>query len=389
MWRKLASFALASFGFTDYQVAHPVSERRDKRGLGGRRGSGVAGMRRLSVSVSGGRKKTKARKTADKKTVRKAAGKKGGASARRCGAKATGPGGAKKRRRKGLGTMLKEANGRAHERADRENRRLGMKAKKSMRATIAAVSGAGEIGEVAVPAASWWVGGIRLWLGAMLLPLLALTLWTFVSVFAEATLRDQFWTTAAFWYFATGVLLMAGWFWTGLLRPGFLYLYVLGHELTHIVFILLFRGRVGEWEVTTEGGYVTTDKTNIVIALAPYFVPFWTAGVLLVWALVGLFLPMPGYAEKILFWAIGMTWAFHAFWTAWMIPRDQPDLQENGTFLSLGIIGMVNTLLLAAMLCVAWDKLSFREFGETWLMHAQHWAHLLAVYSREIGGPPA
>jgi len=45
--------------------------------------------------------------------------------------------------------------------------------------------------------------------------------------------------------------------------------------------------------------------------------------------------------------------------------------------------------LLAAMLCVAWDKLSFREFGETWLMHAKHWVHWLAVYSREIGGPPA
>ena len=350
----------------------------------------------MNVAVSGRAKNTKARKATAKKAVGVTAGRKKGRTAarRKTGAAARRGGAAKKKAAaergggKGFMEMLRGVNKRAHERADRENRRLGRKGEKWVQASIAAVSG--EVAGVPeVEEAPWWVGGIRLWLAAMLLPFVLLTVWTFASVLAEATLRGRFWTTAAFWYFATGALLMGGWFWTGLLRPGFLYLYVLGHELTHMVFILLCLGRVGDWEVTTEGGYVTTNKTNILIALAPYFVPFWTAAVLLVWAGVGLFLPMPGFAEKILFWAIGMTWAFHALWTCWMIPRDQPDLRENGILLSLGIIALANTLLLAAMLCMAWDKLSFQEFGATWLMHAKHWVHLLAAYSREISGPSA
>jgi len=377
-----------------------MAGRDKKSGSGSRRGVGGGEMRRLSVVAGGGRKAAKARKTVEKKTVGKVVGRNRGAAAtRRRGTAAAARGAAKKKavsrsggakapRRESTWQMVRGIGGRVRKRTERENRRLGLKGRKFVQASIVAVSGeAGMLPDV--DEAPWWLSGIRLWMGAMLLPLVALTVWTFVSVLAEATLRDRFWTTAAFWYFATGVVLMAGWFWTGLLRQGFLYLYVLGHELTHIVFILLCRGRVGEWDATTDGGYVTTDKTNILIALAPYFVPFWTAAILLVWGVAGFFLPMSGLAEKVLFWAIGMTWAFHALWTAWMIPRDQPDLRENGTFLSLGIIALANTLLLAAMLCVAWDKLSFREFAETWWMHAREWLHLLAVYSRKIGAPPA
>ena len=36
---------------------------------------------------------------------------------------------------------------------------------------------------------------------------------------------------------------MAGWFWSGLLQSFFLYLYVLGHELTHAVFVWICRGK--------------------------------------------------------------------------------------------------------------------------------------------------
>ena len=68
---------------------------------------------------------------------------------------------------------------------------------------------------------------------------------------------------------------MVGWFWSGLLQSFFLYLYVLGHELTHVLFVVIFRGQVTDFHVSTQGGYITTNKTNLVIALSPYFVPFW------------------------------------------------------------------------------------------------------------------
>jgi hypothetical protein len=133
---------------------------------------------------------------------------------------------------------------------------------------------------------------------------------------------------------------------------------------------------VGDWKATASGGFVTTDKTNIVIALAPYFVPFWSVVILALFALtrfslLALETPMPAVAEKVLYGLIGFTWAFHLQWTLWMIRRDQPDLRENGTFMSLMIIYLVNLLLLVAMLCVASEHLSFRDFATSWVIYAE------------------
>ena len=302
-------------------------------------------------------------------------------------------GGVRRRRRgggaaggRGLGGLLREANARAHEKA---NRRLGRRGAKLVQAAIATAMGEEAVGgEVVVPAA-WWVQGLRMWLAALLVGPLVVTGWTFLSVLADATMRERFWATAAFWYFATGVLLMGGWFWTGLLRRGFLYLYVLGHELTHILFIVLFRGRVGEWGVTVLGGYVTTNKTNIWIALAPYFVPFWSVVVLGVYAVLEFALPLPSHAEKIAYWLTGWTWAFHMLWTGWMIPLDQPDLQENGTFLSLVIICLANLLVLAVLLCMASDGLSLADFGAAWLAHAREGLEWLRRLAQAIEWPAA
>ena len=59
-------------------------------------------------------------------------------------------------------------------------------------------------------------------------------------------------------------------------------------------------------------------------------------------------------------------------WTLWMIPRDQPDLKENGTFLSLVVIYLANVLLLVALLCAAEDApiQSAKDFGMDWLRNA-------------------
>jgi len=226
------------------------------------------------------------------------------------------------------------------------------------------------VAEATYERVSWGLRMLRWMLGAALVVPGVVTTWSFLSLVADATVRDQFWTTAAFWYFATGVLLMAGWFATGLLRNGFLYLYVLGHELTHILFIKVFRGRVSDWGVSVKGGYVTTDKTNIVIALAPYFVPFWSVLLLAVFGALEWAVVLPPVAEKVLYGTLGFSWAFHLLWTLWMIPRDQPDLRENGTFLSLIIIYLVNLLLLVGLLCLASDKLSIQDFAATWAIHA-------------------
>jgi hypothetical protein len=263
--------------------------------------------------------------------------------------------------------VLSMANRRAHERA---NRRSGKREMKSVRAAIAATAMHEEAGTVE------WTWRLMRWLLALvLLPLCWVTTWTFLSRFSQATVERGFWQTAEFWYFATGALSMIGWFWSGLLRSLFLYLYVLGHELTHAAFVVLFRGRVTNIHVSAEGGYITTNKSNLIIALSPYFVPFWSVVCAVVYAVLRLTADLKPWCDLVLYGLMGATWTFHMAWTLWMIPRDQPDLKENGTFLSLVVIYLANLLVLAALLCVAAESplLDTREFAMEWLRHAATW----------------
>ena len=45
----------------------------------------------------------------------------------------------------------------------------------------------------------------------------------------------------------------------------------------------------------------------------------------------------------------GFWWSFHVYWTMWVIPREQPDLLENGVVFSFLIIMLTN---IAALLLV-------------------------------------
>ena len=192
----------------------------------------------------------------------------------------------------------------------------------------------------------------------------------------HATFDQGFWQTAEFWYFATGSLLMGGWFWSGYFESFFLYLYVLGHELTHVLFVVIFRGKVTDFHVSTAGGFITTNKTNLIIALSPYFVPFWAVVIATLYGTLKLCVNLWPFWDLVFYGLMGVTWTFHMVWTLWMIPRDQPDLKENGTFLSLVVIFLANLLVLVGLLCVAAQSplQDLREFGSEWLRVAVTWA---------------
>jgi hypothetical protein len=285
------------------------------------------------------------------------------------------PLGNQRRTRISFAEVLSSANRRAHEQA---NRRSGKRELKSVRAAIAATSMEHESESVD------WTRRLMRWMVAMiLLPLCWVTTWTFLSRFSDVTLEKGFWQAPEFWYFATGALLMAGWFWSGLLQSFFLYLYVLGHELTHAVFVWICRGKVTEFHVSTQGGYITTNKTNLIIALSPYFVPFWAVVGAVIYGVLRMSVELkPGW--DLAFYAVmGVTWTFHMVWTLWMIPRDQPDLKENGTLLSLVVIYLANLLVLVALLCVAEESplRNSREFAMEWVRHAATWCDLLWRWS--------
>ncbi|MES2660478.1 MAG: hypothetical protein V4689_17770 [Verrucomicrobiota bacterium] len=274
--------------------------------------------------------------------------------------------------------VFSSANRRAHEQA---NRRGGNRDRK----TIWSVTSAAEYDDSA-DTAEWLKRMMRWSLALLLLPLCWVTTWTFLSRFSHAAMDQDFWRTAEFWYFATGALVMVGWFWSGLLQTFFLYLYVLGHELTHAVFVLLYRGKVTDFHVSADGGYITTNKTNMVIALSPYFVPFWAVVSAALYAAVRYFGGIPQEWDRLLYAVMGVTWTFHMIWTLWMIPRDQPDLKENGTFLSLVIIYLANLLVLVGLLCVAGHSPleSVREFGLEWLRFAATWGDALMRWANTL-----
>lgn len=216
---------------------------------------------------------------------------------------------------------------------------------------------------------------VRFLLGLFLLPLCWVTTWTFLTRFFHATVEQGFWQSSQFWYFAIGAVVMLGWFFSKLIRPFFLYIYVFGHELTHAAFVKIFGGRVLDMDWGSEGGYVTTDKSNWVIALSPYFIPFWSTIAVVVYVVFSVFSEVTPLWNLFFYAVIGATWTFHLTWTIWMIPRDQPDLKDNGTFLSLVLIWFGNLLVLTALLCLASPSPveSFRNFGFSWFGTALTW----------------
>ena len=237
------------------------------------------------------------------------------------------------------------ANARAHARA---NRRAGKR--RGLTSVQAAIDGIpiSDVGDFG------WSKRLSRWLLALLmLPFCIITTRAMFLSDADGILRwIDLLRSQEFIYFAVGMFWMAGWFFTGIGERFFLYLYVLGHEVTHAIFIHLCFGKVGRIHVTADGGYVMTNKTNALIALSPYFIPLWSVVVLLVSTLVSLLIEVP-YHDQALYFLLGVTWAFHLLWTVWMIPRDQPDLKENGIFFSLVLIYLVNAALFYIILCSA------------------------------------
>jgi len=208
-----------------------------------------------------------------------------------------------------------------------------------------------------------------------LVPLGAILSQTFFTAFARATMAQRLWAGEEFWFFSLGVVLWVIAFF-GLRRP--VLVYVFGHELTHALWVVLMGGRVSRFRVGRDGGHIVTNRTNFFIALAPYFFPLYSILAIAIYGIAGLFYNIQPYG-RFLYAVIGITWAFHATFTIWMIPKSQTDLKDHGTFFSLVVIYLMNLLLLIVMLVVASPQITFASFGSDmvtnignfsqWLVH--------------------
>lgn len=137
--------------------------------------------------------------------------------------------------------------------------------------------------------------------------------------------------------------------------------YVLGHELTHALWGLLFGARPSDVRVSASGGSVRLTKSNLLITLAPYFFPFYTFVVIVAALVTYAFLrPLP-YLPVWMF-MIGFTWAFHVLFTLETLTVRQPDVKLYGRIFSWVFIFLVNLTIVLVWLA-AMTPLTFGQLG--------------------------
>ena len=225
-----------------------------------------------------------------------------------------------------------------------------------------------------------WVKNI---IAIFLLPWCAILTQTFFTAFTRATIHQRLWTGAEFWFFSLGVVLWLIAF-VGLPRP--VIIYVFGHEVTHVLWVWLMGGRVSKFRVGGDGGHIVTNRTNFLIALAPYFFPLYSLLAILVYGIASLFVNVAAYGQ-LLYAILGITWAFHLSFTCWMIPKSQTDLSDHGTFFSLVFIYLMNLVLLSVLLVIASPQITFAGFGQDLVANLRDFSEwvggLVNAFSRE------
>lgn len=144
----------------------------------------------------------------------------------------------------------------------------------------------------------------------------------------------------------TWIPLLAGaacWIVIFFLLPKPMWIYVFGHELTHVLWTWLFGGQVKQMKVTSKGGHVIISKTNFVIALAPYFFPLYVVLVVGMFAL-GHFIW--GWHLVWFHLCVGAAYAFHLTLTFHVLQTRQTDITSQGYLFSAVIIFLGNICVL-------------------------------------------
>lgn len=159
--------------------------------------------------------------------------------------------------------------------------------------------------------------------------------------------------------------------------------YVLGHELTHVIWGLLFFARPSKLKVGENGGSVKLTRTNFLITLAPYFFPFYTFLVITAALIVRYFCnPLPCLWLWML--GIGFTWAFHFLFTLQTLTVKQPDVVQYGRIFSWTFIYIANVALVLIWLCCT-TRLTFVDLGGFIIRRGMHaYASLVSLFVYSI-----
>ncbi|MFC1492554.1 hypothetical protein ACFL6O_01240 [candidate division KSB1 bacterium] len=132
------------------------------------------------------------------------------------------------------------------------------------------------------------------------------------------------------------------------------------HELTHMFWAKLFKGKMVSMYISPKGGYVhhrgALGAGQTLIALAPYFFPLVTVGLLLIRAIV-----KPGYTPYFSA-AIGFSLAgfYYDMIKSIMIP--QSDIKGQGVLYSTIVIVFFNILFLGIIIASVSHDVTVMQF---------------------------
>ena len=178
---------------------------------------------------------------------------------------------------------------------------------------------------------------LKLFVALLLLPLCLGAGVALVRVARASGQADTMWVAAL-----SGA---ACWVVIYLLLPKPMWVYVLGHELTHALWTWLFGGRVTKFKASGQGGHVVVTKNNFVIALAPYFFPLYAMLVVAAFA-AGEW--VWGWQRYVVWFhlLLGAAYAFHVTLTWHVLKSQQSDITEQGYLFSAVVIFLGNVGLL-------------------------------------------
>lgn len=214
--------------------------------------------------------------------------------------------------------------------------------------------------------------------GMVLLPFA----WALTRTVLETTTRvyppETFFQGPAAWLMGG----FAAWMIIFLLLPRPVRLYVLGHECTHAIWAFFMGGHFRGLEFHDDGGSVEVSNPNFWVMLAPYFVPFYTFLLLLVFGALSLVWDLAPWID---FWMglFGLTWGFHVTFTLLALIHDQSDISENGALFSYTLIYIINLANILLWL-VAVESPTLQEAHLSLLNHTPETYHSVLHHLGEL-----
>ncbi len=198
----------------------------------------------------------------------------------------------------------------------------------------------------------------KLILGILLLPVCAGGAWALERVVRASGQAETAWVAIV-----SGA---ACWLVIFLLLPKPMWVYVFGHELTHVLWTWLLGGRVKRFRASSAGGQVVVTKSNFLIALAPYFFPLYAVLVVAVFEMGQWLWKWQPYVV----WfhlLLGAAYAFHLTLTWHVLKESQSDITSQGYVFSAAVIVLGNLVVLLVGIPLLTAKVEVGTAFRWWL----------------------